>query len=137
MPVGAVDVDDHARSRVAPIPAMEVDELRRRFGEKEALRGVSLEVEAGEIHGLLGPNGAGKTTLMRILCGVVDPSSGSAHVLDRRAGFCRDLVGLVPPGDRPFSLRLSGPAKLVFFSRMHGPRRPAAPERAAELLGGL
>ena len=118
-------------------PAVEVDDLVRRYGDVEALRGVSLEVAAGEIHALLGPNGAGKTTLMRVLSGLVDPSSGSAYVLDRPAGRSRELrelIGLVPSGDRSFYLRLSGFENLVFFARMHGLRKRAARERAAELL---
>src|SRR3954465_10481740 len=88
---------------VAGIPAVEVDDLHRSFGAVEALRGVSLEVRAGEVHGILGPNGAGKTTLMRVLCGVVDPGAGSAYVLDRRPGRSRELreqIGFVPSGDR-------------------------------------
>jgi ABC-2 type transport system ATP-binding protein len=121
-------------------PAVEVDELHRSFGPVEALRGVSLEVETGEVHGLLGPNGAGKTTLMRILCGLVEPSAGSAYVLDRRAGRSRELrqlIGLVPSGDRSFYLRLSGLENLAFFGRMHGLRRRAARERAAALLAAV
>jgi ABC-2 type transport system ATP-binding protein len=119
------------------IPAVEVDGLHRRFGAVEALRGVDLEIEFGEIHGLLGPNGAGKTTLMRILCGLVDPTSGSAYVLDRRSGRSRELrevIGLVPSGDRSFYLRLSGFENLVFFARMHGMPKRAARARALALL---
>jgi ABC-2 type transport system ATP-binding protein len=119
---------------------VEIDDLRRSFGAVEALRGVSLEVAAGEIHGILGPNGAGKTTLMRILCGLVDPSSGDAYVLDRRAGRTRELralIGFVPSGDRSFYLRISGLENVVFFARMHGLRRRAARERAAELLDAV
>jgi ABC-2 type transport system ATP-binding protein len=135
MSVASLGLD--AVPRLAAVPAVEVDDLHRRFGAVEALRGVSLEVEAGDIHALLGPNGAGKTTLMRILSGLVEPSAGSAYVLDRRAGRAREvreLIGLVPSGDRSFYLRLSGLENLVFFARMHGMRRRAARERAAALL---
>src|SRR4029079_16321856 len=59
---------------------IETDGLRRNFGETEALRGVSLSVPAGEIHGFLGPNGAGKTTLVRILCTLLRPTGGTARV---------------------------------------------------------
>jgi ABC-2 type transport system ATP-binding protein len=138
-PVG-LDAGADAEPRLAAVPALEVDDLRRRFGAVDALRGVSLEVEAGEIHALLGPNGAGKTTLMRVLCGLVDPGSGSAYVRDRRAGRSRELrrlIGLVPSGDRSFYLRLSGLENLVFFGRMHGLRRRRARERAAELLDAV
>src|SRR3954451_8090479 len=92
-------------------PAIEIEGLHRNFGPVHALNGVDLEVTLGEVHALLGPNGAGKTTLMRILSGLVDPSAGSAYVLDRRAGQSselRALIGFVPSGDRTFYLRLSG-----------------------------
>jgi ABC-2 type transport system ATP-binding protein len=118
----------------SPIPVVEVDDLCRSYGSVEALRGVSLEIEPGEIHGLLGPNGAGKTTLMRILCGLADPSSGMAYVLNQRVGRSRELIGFVPSGDRSFYLRLSGLENLAFFARMHGMRRRDARARAAELL---
>jgi ABC-2 type transport system ATP-binding protein len=118
-------------------PVIEVDGLHRSFGSVHALKGVDLEVAPGEVHGLLGPNGAGKTTLMRILSGLVDPSDGSAYVLDRRAGRSpelRALIGMVPPGDRTFYLRLSGLENLMFFARLHGLRRRGARARAHELL---
>src|SRR3954471_21490966 len=121
-------------------PAIEVEGLHRSFGTVHALNGVDLEVAAGEVHALLGPNGAGKTTLMRILSGLVDPSEGSAYVLDRRAGRSpelRALIGMVPSGDRTFYLRLSGLENLVFFARLHGLRRRAARTRAAELLDAI
>lgn len=57
--------------------------LTRRFGDLTALNGLSFEVRPGEIFGLVGPDGAGKTTTLRLLCGLLDPSSGSAEV----AGF--------------------------------------------------
>ncbi len=136
-PASFATIGEVARSAPAAAPVIEVDELRRRFDEVEALRGVSLEVGGGEIHAVLGPNGAGKTTLMRILCGLVDPSEGSAYVLDRRAGgppSMRGSIGLVPSGDRSFYLRLSGLENLVFFARMNGMRRRPARRRAAEVL---
>jgi ABC-type multidrug transport system ATPase subunit len=118
-------------------PVVEVDDLHRSFGDVEALRGVSLEVCSGEIHAVLGPNGAGKTTLMRILCGLVDPSAGSAYVMDRRTGgppSMRKSIGLVPSGDRSFYLRLSGFENLVFFARINGMSRRPARRRAGEVL---
>jgi ABC-2 type transport system ATP-binding protein len=137
MPLAAVRQDLPTEEVSPGAPAIEIEGLRRSFGAIEALRGVDLEVAPGEIHGLLGANGAGKTTLMRILCGLVDPTAGSAHVLDRRAGRSRDLrqvIGFVPSGDRSFYLRLSGLENLVFFSRLHGMRRRDARTRALELL---
>jgi ABC-2 type transport system ATP-binding protein len=116
-------------------PAVSIRDLARRFGPNEALRGVSMEVAAGEIHALLGRNGAGKTTLIRTLAGLVDPDAGEVRILgqsrsqmqERRA---RQLIGLVPSGDRTLYLRISGIENLVFFGRLHGLRRPQAVERA-------
>jgi ABC-type multidrug transport system ATPase subunit len=125
------------RSARDAAPVVEVTGLHRSFGPIEALSGVDLEVAAGEVHALLGPNGAGKTTLMRVLSGLVDPSAGSAYVLDRRAGRSRELrrlIGLVPSGDRSFYLRISGLENLIFFARLHGLGRQAARARALEML---
>jgi ABC-2 type transport system ATP-binding protein len=125
-----------AAVRAAP-PVIEVEGLVRRFDGVEALRGIELEVDGGEVHALLGPNGAGKTTLMRVLCGLLEPTAGSAYVLDVPAGRAPGLrrrVGLVPSGDRSFYLRISGLENLVFFARLHGLRRRAAVARALALL---
>src|ERR687892_2879444 len=60
--------------------------LAKRYGPVTALAGVDLEVGEGELVGLLGPNGAGKSTLVKIACGLVRPSGGSAEVAGARAG---------------------------------------------------
>ncbi|MFD1158404.1 ABC transporter ATP-binding protein [Roseovarius aestuarii] len=83
------------------MPIVEVNDLRKIYkGGFEALKGVSLTIEEGEILALLGPNGAGKTTLISTLCGITTPSSGSASVggFDIQTGFrgARQLIGLVP-----------------------------------------
>src|SRR5215472_18710751 len=59
---------------------IEAHDLRRTFGAKEAVAGISFTTRRGEIFGLLGPNGAGKTTTIRVLTGQIDPSGGSAVV---------------------------------------------------------
>src|SRR3972149_5116590 len=72
----------HANPRGAnPVAstAIEVSNLRKKFGDLEALRGISFAVKAGEIYGLLGPNGAGKSTTIGILCGLVTPAAGTAR----------------------------------------------------------
>ena len=61
--------------------AVEADRLVKDFAETRAVDGVSLEVPSGSIYGLLGPNGAGKTTILRILLGIIDPSSGTRRIL--------------------------------------------------------
>jgi len=61
-------------------PVIQVADLFRRYGELEAVRGVSFEAAPGETFGFLGPNGAGKSTTIKILCTLADPTSGSARV---------------------------------------------------------
>jgi ABC-2 type transport system ATP-binding protein len=73
-------------SLVAVPPALAVTDLQKRYGGIEALRGVSLEVREGELMGLRGPNGAGKSTLVKIACGLVRPTAGSAQVAGAPAG---------------------------------------------------
>lgn len=62
-------------------PVIQISSLSRRFGEKNAVDQLTLDVQAGEIFGFLGHNGAGKTTTVRLLNGVIEPTSGSARVL--------------------------------------------------------
>jgi ABC-2 type transport system ATP-binding protein len=64
--------------------------FHRTVEEKKALRGFDLQVEEGELIGLIGPNGAGKTTLVKILCGIIQPTSGSVSVLGYRPGELKD-----------------------------------------------
>ena len=62
-------------------PIIETEGLSRRFGDLMAVRDVSLQVRRGEIFGVLGPNGAGKSTTIRMLCGILDPTSGRGTVV--------------------------------------------------------
>jgi ABC-2 type transport system ATP-binding protein len=122
--------------------AILAERISRRFGRTEALREVSLEVRRGEIHSLLGPNGAGKTTLLRILAGLVDADAGEIRigevsVTDLRDRPFRQLIGLVPSGDRSFYLRISGLENLVFFARLHGLSFRRARQRARECLAAV
>ncbi len=81
-------------------PILKLEGLQKRFGDFDALKGVDLEIQRGEIFALLGPNGAGKTTLISIVCGITRPSGGDVKVSgfdivdDYRAS--RSIIGLVP-----------------------------------------
>src|SRR5919108_229233 len=68
------------------VPALAATAVSKRYGATEALRGVDLEVQEGELLGLLGPNGAGKSTLVKIACGLVRPSGGTVRVCGAPAG---------------------------------------------------
>src|ERR671929_352685 len=81
------------------IPAIEVRDLQKSFGEVEAVRGVSFQVATGEVFGFLGPNGAGKTTTINMLCTLAKPSAGRAtvagHDVVRERDDVRRNIGLV------------------------------------------
>src|SRR5688500_12981945 len=81
-------------------PAIEVRDLRKLYGHKAAVDGLSLEVPRGCFYGFLGPNGAGKTTTIRMLMGLAPPSSGSIRLLGydiaASALEIKQRIGLVP-----------------------------------------
>jgi daunorubicin resistance ABC transporter ATP-binding subunit len=119
------------------VPAVVVEELRRRFGSTEALAGVDLEVAEGEVMGLLGPNGAGKTTLVRILATLLPPTSGRASVLghdvvEDPAGV-RDRIGLTGQYAAIDGL-LTGRENLQMFGELFHLSTRDARRRAGELL---
>jgi ABC-2 type transport system ATP-binding protein len=117
--------------------AFVAEELGKRYGATEALRGVSLEVPEGEIVGLLGPNGAGKSTLAKIACGLVRPSSGRAWVAGAPAGSrgARAATGYLAELFR-FPSWISADELLVLHQRLSG-SAGAGPERREllELVG--
>jgi ABC-2 type transport system ATP-binding protein len=110
-----------------------VSDLRKRYGEVEAVRGISFAVPAGEVFGLLGHNGAGKTTTIRMLTGRTPPSSGSAtvggHDIVAEREAARGLLNLVPE-DQNLYERLTGRDNLALFADLYG----APAERTDELL---
>jgi ABC-2 type transport system ATP-binding protein len=102
-------------------PVIETRVLRKRFGEKTAVEDLSLVVDRGEVFGFLGPNGAGKTTSIKVLLGLVAPTSGSARVLgaplgDRRT---RARIGFLPEHFR-FQEWLTGLELLHLHARLLG-----------------
>jgi len=98
-------------------PMIEVSELQRTFGKKEAVAGISFTVRQGEIFGLLGPNGAGKTTTIRMLTGQIDPSAGRATVagcdIVRDHARLKERIGVVFE-DQNLYERLSARLNLEF-----------------------
>ena len=98
-------------------------DLRRDFGERHALAGVSMEVQAGEVVALLGPNGAGKSTLLQILAGILHADGGSATVAGAKLpgdeARLHEVVGFVPQGESVYP-ELTVEENLRFFARVHG-----------------
>lgn len=116
--------------------AMSLGRLRR--NGVDALRGVTLDVHAGEIVGLLGPNGSGKSTLLRCLAGLLAPTAGRVQVLGRQpASLTTDVrgsIGIVVRDDRSFNQRLSGRDNLWFFARLQALPRADLGERIESML---
>jgi heme exporter protein A len=118
-------------------PALRLAELRRDYGERTALAGLSLSLAAGESLVVLGPNGAGKTTLLRVLGTLLRPSGGEVVVLGcslpDEAWRLRGRIGYL--GHEPLLYReLSGRENLRFHARLHGIDADRAEARIAELL---
>jgi len=118
-------------------PAIVTENLTRRFGELVAVQDVNLQVAPGQFFGFLGPNGAGKSTTIKMLTGLLAPSSGSIRImgLDLVADpvEVKRNIGVVPEGMALFA-RLTGAEYLNFAGRMYGLDRHTAAQRSTELL---
>jgi ABC-2 type transport system ATP-binding protein len=118
-------------------PAIETSDLTRRFGDFTAVERVNLSVEPGQFYGFLGPNGAGKSTTIKMLTGLLAPTSGSIRILgEDLTGNSAELkrqIGVVPEGMALFG-RLTASEYLRFVGRMYGLDRETTLERTEELL---
>jgi ABC-2 type transport system ATP-binding protein len=118
-------------------PAIEVSELRKSFGDVEAVRGVSFEVAAGEIFGFLGPNGAGKTTTINMLCTLAKPTGGRAYVAGHDVMTERDDVrrniGLVFQ-DPTLDGYLTAEQNLRMHAELYGVDSKLVPGRIRQVL---
>jgi len=117
--------------------ALECRGLRKRFGELEAVRGVSFEIAEGETYGLLGPNGAGKTTTISIVCGLLEADAGEVVVAGRplttRSVAVKAAIGYVPQ-ELAIYPDLSARENLRFFARLYGLSSSQAHNRVEEVL---
>jgi heme exporter protein A len=116
-------------SEQATATALDVSGLIRRFGEREALRGVDATLATGQTLAVFGPNGAGKTTLLRVLGTLLLPHAGDVrvlgHELPRDAHAVRANIGFL--GHEPLLYReLTGRENLVFYARLYGIENPQA-----------
>ena len=118
-------------------PAIDTVALTRRFGDFTAVDNVNLRVDAGQFFGFLGPNGAGKSTTIKMLTGLLAPTSGSIRILggDLEANSAEIMrqIGVVPEGMALFG-RLTADEYLQFVGRMYGLDRATAVNRTRELL---
>jgi heme exporter protein A len=135
MATEAVPAPGVQAAKAAGPEALAIDGLVRRFGEREAIAGISATLQANETLAVLGPNGAGKTTLLRVLATLLRPHAGGVRVLGselpRGAHAVRPQVGLV--AHEPLLYReLTGRENLEFYARLYGVDEPSS--RVGELL---
>jgi len=114
-----------------------IKDLVKDFGDVKAVNGLTLDIRKGELFGLLGPNGAGKTTTISILCGLLEPTAGSAQI----AGFdirkdmpkIKERIGVCPQEAAVFKF-LTGKENIELFGNLHGMDKHVLRERTTELL---
>ena len=119
------------------LPLIEAIGLRKSYGDTLAVKGVDLRVRPGEIFGFLGPNGAGKTTTIKMLIGLLRPTSGVAriggHDIQQEPIAAKSLIGYVP--DQPYlPEKLTAREFLEFIAGLYQIDRAAARRRGEELL---
>ena len=118
-------------------PILTTIDLRKSFGEVEAVRGISFHVLEGEIFSLLGPNGAGKTTTISMLSGLLAPSGGKATIggfdIGRDLLKAKKLIGVVPQEIALYE-ELTGRQNLSFWGQMYDMRGTALKNRIDEVL---
>jgi ABC-2 type transport system ATP-binding protein len=119
---------------------IELSNVTKRYGTLAAVDSLNLEVPRGEVFGFLGPNGAGKTTTIRMMMGILKPTSGrvflGGHDVEREPEKAKALAGFIP--DRPFIYeKLTGREFLKFVGRLHHVEPQRLQRRGAELLEHL
>jgi ABC-2 type transport system ATP-binding protein len=137
-PAGRGDTGEGSES--APSPKKK----RWQFWKKEskaiftAVSGVDIQIQRGEIFGLLGPNGAGKSTTIRMLCTLLEPTSGTAHVngydIVKQANDVRRSLGTVLAGERSIYWKLTGRENLEYFAALYHIPTAIAKKRVDELI---
>jgi ABC-2 type transport system ATP-binding protein len=120
-----------------PTPLIQVDHLTKRYGEKAAVNDVSFEVNSGEVFGFLGPNGAGKTTTIKIIVGLLKPSSGGVRVAGNdivtQPIQAKAASGYVPDTPNLYA-KLTGRELLGFVGELYNLERTQVARRIDELL---
>ena len=116
---------------------IELEHLRKKFGDFQAVKDVTLQIPPGEIFGFLGPNGAGKTTTIRMMAGLMRPTSGRVFLdgkdVMRQPEEAKAILGFIP--DRPYLYeKLTGQEFLDFIADLHGLETGIARQKRIEEL---
>jgi len=119
---------------------VEVNQVSKSFGSRQAVANVTFTVQGGEVLGLLGPNGSGKSTLMKTIVGIIKPDAGSIQVLGTNVATdpvtVKRMIGYVPEAPRLYEF-LSGVEYLDFVADVHGLAKGERQERILEFLKAL
>src|SRR5205823_6171166 len=136
-PAGAIGPVRPVNMQPGNAPIIEIRNLTRRFGELMAVDRLNLSVAPGEIFGLVGPDGAGKTTTLRMLCGLMDPSEGTAlvagHDAARESQAVKDCIGYMA---QRFGLYqdLTVEENMIFYGELFGITAAEREQLTARLL---
>jgi ABC-2 type transport system ATP-binding protein len=120
--------------------AIVIENLTKKYEDIKAVDGLNLEVYKGELFGLLGPNGAGKTTTINVLCGLLEPTSGSAKVggydVVKETSKVKELIGVSPQETSVYS-HLTGAENIEFFGNLHALPKEKLEKNVENLLSKL
>jgi ABC-2 type transport system ATP-binding protein len=120
--------------------AIVIENLSKEYGDVMAVDGLSLEVPEGELFGLLGPNGSGKTTTIKVLCGLLKPTAGTAFVggyeVGKSNGKVKELIGVCPQEPATYS-SLTGRENVELFGDLHSMPKEELRSRADAYLQKL
>jgi ABC-2 type transport system ATP-binding protein len=115
---------------------IDIDNVTKKYGDKVAVRDLTLQVERGELFAFLGPNGAGKTTTIKMMCGLLFPTTGTIRIggfeLAARGPEARQLISYIP--DQPYLYeKLTGREIMQFIGKMYGLPRDRIEQRIVEM----
>lgn len=114
-----------------------IHDLVKKFDDVTAVNGLNLEIRKGEMFGFLGPNGAGKTTTIKMLCGLLKPTAGSAEIagfdIQKEPRKVKERIGVCPQEVAVYKF-LTGMENIELFGHLHGMDRQLLKERAAQLV---
>jgi len=114
-----------------------IKDLVKKFGDITAVDGLNLEIRKGEMFGFLGPNGAGKTTTINMLCGLLEPTSGSAEIggfdVGKEPQKVKKLLGVCPQDVAVYKF-LTGMENLKLFGNLHGVDKQVLDKRSEDLV---
>ncbi len=124
----------------APVPALSLRGLAKRFGSTIAVAGLDLDIPVGSFYGVVGPNGAGKTTTLSMATGLLVPDAGTAHVhgvdVWEKPAKAAPLLGVLPDGLRLFD-RLTGPELISYAGLLRGMEPEVIAGRRDDLVAAL